>query len=149
MKKVAKKSETLSLRSGASFVYKVLYLIRTGGRMETKISLILGMSYGSLPPITSYVIFHHSIESTTGPVRYGLMVAGIAGILISLSNVSALMRELTKSQKLGWCYAILLEGTAMIMRGDRVSMVIGILALITVVGANLMKTAYNALLKTE
>ena len=82
-------------------------------------------------------------------VKYGLLVAGIAGVLISLNNVSSLMRELTKSQQLGWCYAVLLEGTAMIMRGDKVSTVIGILALITVVGANLMKTAYNALLKTS
>ena len=148
MKKGSKNTTpTVTLRGNASFVYRVLYLIKTAGKLETKIALILGMVYGTICPIASYIIFHHSIETTTGAVRAGLVIAGLAGILISLSNVSALMSELTKSQNLGWCYAILLEGTAMIMRGDKISQTIGLLALITVVLANLLKTAYNSLLR--
>lgn len=140
---------TITLKHNASFVHGVMYLLRTFAKMDTKIAVILGIVYGSICPIAAYVIFHHAVYHTAGLEKWALVLVGLAGVVISLSNVSALMRELTKSRNIGICYAILLEGTAMIMRGDRISQIIGLLALLTVVLANLLKTAYNSLLKTE
>ena len=149
MKNKSKKSSPVVLKGNASFVHRVLYLIKTCGKVETKIALSFGLIYGTICPITAYIIFHHALRTTGGLVKTSLVIVGLAGVLISLSNVSALMTELTKSEKLGWCYAILLEGTAMIMGGSPTSQVIGIIALMAVILANLLKTSYNALLKTE
>ena len=147
--KRAGRPSDLSLMKDASFVHMCQYLLTSKSRLRNSIALFSGLLFGGLYPVASYVIFHHAMWVTESPTKkMGLFVVGVSGIIASLSNVSSLLATMMKKNgAIPWCSAILLEGTAMIMGGDSVSLAVGMAALVAILFANTVKMTYHALIR--
>lgn len=147
-KATAKKSRP-SVRKDHSFVDKIVWFIATKRETETQVGLIMGAIFGALCPVVSYYIFHYSIAGKTGWEKAGLILAGLAGCVISIINIYKLMLELTKNKLQAASYAVLFEVAAMLLHGTQVANALSLMILSVIIFANWVKMAHEAQIRTK